>query len=149
MRPFPKEIEPAIKKLRLARDELKRAFPELRFALDGNLVGDIGEAIAISDFGLTKLKPGSRLHDFQTSDGKLVQIKTTQQTKPGKGVGLGLIKKSFEHLIVIQLLENGYEILFDGYGKRVDAARAHKKSPSLSVKQLSELNDRPNEHIVK
>lgn len=149
MRPFPEKIEQALKKLRCARDELKRAYPDLRFALDGNLVGDIGEAIAISDFGLIKLKPCSRLHDFKTRDGRKVQVKTTQQTIQGKGVGLGLIKRSFEHLIVIQVLENGYEILFDGYGKRVDAARAHKKSASLSVKQLRELNDMPNEHIVK
>jgi hypothetical protein len=115
-------------------------FPELRFALDGNLVGDIGEAIAISDFKLKKLKPGTTLHDFKTKKGKLVQVKTTQQTAPGKGVGLGLIKRSFDHLLVLQLLERGYEVLYNGPGKYVDKARAHKKSASQSVKQLKVLD---------
>src|SRR5436853_97198 len=105
MKPFPRRIGNALKKLRSARDDLRTMFPELRFALDGNLVGDIGEAIAICDFGLAKLRPGTTLHDFATKKGKLIQVKTTQQTAQGKGVGLGLIKRSFDHLIVIQLLE--------------------------------------------
>jgi len=151
MRPFPQTIRKALNTLRSARDELRRAFPQLRFALDGNLIGDIGEAIAICHFGLEKLKPCSTLHDFKARNGNLVQVKTTQQTIPGKGVGLGLIKKSFKHLIVIQLLENGYEILFDGPGKTVDKARAHKKTASLSVKQLCELNQtiQTNERLIK
>jgi hypothetical protein len=115
-------------------------FPELPFALDGNLIGDIGEAIAICHFGLKKLNSGTKLHDLKTKSGKLVQVKATQHTVPGKGVGLGLIKRSFDHLIVIQLLERGYEILYDGPGSYVDEARAHKKSASLSVGQLQKLN---------
>ncbi len=149
MRKFPPKIGEILKKLRSARDELKKAFPELRFALDGNLVGDIGEAIAIRDLGFQKLKPGSKLHDCKAKNGTLVQVKTTQQTIPGKGVGLGLEKKTFKHLIVIQLLETGYEILFDGPGKIINKARARKSSASLSVKQLRELNEGNHKRLLK
>lgn len=151
MKPFPKKIGEILKKLRSARDELRAAFPQMPFSLDGNLVGDIGEAIAISDLGLEKLKPSSKLHDCKAKDGTLVQVKTTQQTTPGKGVGLGLIKKSFNHLIVIQLFQNGYEILFDGPGTMIDKARAHKISPSLSVLQLKRLNAdvKPKEKLLR
>jgi len=142
MKPFPRKIGQILKKLQSARDELRSEFPELRFALDGNLVGDIGEAIAICDFGLQKLKPGLKVHDFRAKNGSLVQVKTTQQTIPGRGVGLGLIKRSFDHLIVIQLLEEGYDILYDGPGSYLDRVRAHKKSASLSVRQLRELNQK-------
>ncbi len=151
MNRFPRRIGIALQKLRAARDELRGMFRGLPFALDGNLVGDIGEAIAICDFGLEKLACNSKLHDFQTRYGKRVQVKTTQQIKPGKAVGLGLIKRSFDHLIVIQLLENGYEILYDGPGSLVDQARAHKKTASQSVLQLTKLNAtvKNNQRLLK
>lgn len=148
----PRNIGETIKRLYAARNELHKAFPELPFTLDGKLVGDIGEAIAIADLKLIKLKEGTPLHDFKTSNGKLVQVKTTQQHLPGKGVGLGLKKESFDHLIVIQLSEEGtYKILFDGPGRYVDEARVHKSTPSMTVSQLRRLNGQVNdsERIVK
>lgn len=149
MKPFPGKIGVILKKLRAARAELHVAYPDHPFTLDGNLIGDIGEAIAISDFALRKLKTGSKLHDCKTRDGKRVQVKTTQQTVPSKGVGLGLTKRSFKHLLVIQLLDDGYKILYDGPGRYVNKKRKGKKSPSLSVKQLGELDAKvkPDERL--
>lgn len=152
MKKTPRNIGDTIKRLYAARNELRKAFSELPFTLDGRLIGDIGEAIAIADFGLEKLKEGTKLHDFKTSDGKLVQVKTTQQHEEGKGVGLGLKKESFDHLIVIQLSEEGtYTILFDGPGKYVDEARLRRSSPSLTVSQLRRLNRevKADERIIK
>jgi hypothetical protein len=147
MKETPRDIGDSIRRLYIARNELRNAFPELAFTLDGKLIGDIGEAIAIADYGLIKLKEGSKLHDFKTADGRLVQVKTTQQHKAGTGVGLGLKKESFEHLIVIQLSEEGtYRILFDGPGRYVDEARRHRSSPSLTVSQLKKLNDKVNKN---
>jgi len=134
-----KMLKPILHRLYAARDDLREMFPDLKFTLDGNLVGDIGEAIAIQDFGFTKLPPGTKGHDFKAKGGKLVQVKTTQKTKGG--VGLGLTKQTFEHLVVIQLTEAGeYRILYDGPGDHIDAARDHKTSASLSVGQLQKLN---------
>jgi hypothetical protein len=152
MKPTPRGIGPIIKQLYAARDALRTAFPELPFPLDGKLVGDIGEAIAIADFGLVKLPEGTAKHDFKTADGKLVQIKATQQKIPGKGVGLGNKKEKFDHLIVLQIHENGtYNVLFDGPGTYVDNARDHKKSASLSVLQLQKLEAQvpQNEKLLK
>jgi hypothetical protein len=105
------------------------------------MVGDIGEAIAISQWGFKPLPSGSKTHDVITPAGMNVQIKTTQQVQNGKGVGLGLDKRSFDHLIVIQIHEDAsYAVLYDGPGSYVDQKRTGRKSASLSVKQLRELN---------
>ena len=152
MKETPRKIGAAIKRLYAARNELRNAFPELPFTLDGKLVGDIGEAIAIGDFQFKKLPENTKRHDFVSPSGKYVQIKATQQTTPGKSVGLGNKKEKFDHLIVIQIHENGtYSVLFDGPGGYVVTARAHKKSASLSVLQLQMLNHqvRNNERLLK
>jgi hypothetical protein len=147
MKPAPRNIGPVVKELYAARNKLRAVFQELSFTLDGNLIGDIGEAIAIADFGLTKLRGNSKGHDFSDAKGRKVQVKLTQQTTPGKPVGLGNKKQTFEHLIVIQMAEDGsYRILYDGPGAYIDAARAHKSSPSLSVKQLTELQQQVHSH---
>lgn len=146
------KIAPVLKRLYQARNELREMFPDFKFTLDGNLIGDIGESIAQQDFGFTKLKTGVRGHDFETKKGArrcLVQVKTTQAVKGG--VGLGLNRQSFDHLIVIQLtIEGDYGILYDGPGSLIDAARAHKTTHSLSVKQLRDLNGKvkPKDRLV-
>lgn len=141
MKPAPRNIGPFVRELYDARNKLRNAFPELPFTLDGKLIGDIGEAIAIEDFGLKQLPGNSKDHDFQAPDGRKVQIKTTQKTTDNKPVGLGLDKRTFDHLIVIELDQDGsYRILYDGPGTYIDAARAHKSSASLSIKQLTELH---------
>jgi hypothetical protein len=127
-------------------------FPELPFTLDGRLVGDIGEAIALQEFGLTRLPEGTEGHDFVAPNGKLVQIKTTQAIAPNRGVGLGLTIRSFEHLIVIQITEEGrHRILYDGPGTLVDEARRHRTTPSLTVGQLERLNSKvsDSDRIIK
>lgn len=147
-----KSLEPIIKQLYQARNELRALFPELPFTLDGRLVGDIGEAIALQEFGLIPLPACSELHDFLTDDGRKVQVKTTQATATGRGVGLGLTKQSFEHLIVIQLSEHGtFSVLYDGPGFYIDDARSHRKTPSLTIGQLQRLNEKvkDDERIVR
>lgn len=147
-----KSLEPIIKQLYQARNELRALFPELPFTLDGRLVGDIGEAIALQEFGLSPLPSCSELHDFLASDGRRVQIKTTQGIISGRSVGLGLTKQSFEHLIVIQISEEGtYSVLYDGPGSYIDDARQHKKGASLTIGQLRRLNEKvkDEERVIK
>ena len=105
------------------------------------MIGDIGEVIAEKIFDLEKLKEGERTHDFQARDKPplLVQVKATQKAKASKPVGLGLDKRAFDHLIVIEFDSDGYfEVLFNGPGVYVDEKRQGKKSASLSRKQLRE-----------
>ena len=142
-----KKLAPLIRDLYAARNAIREACSEFAFTLDGKIVGDLGEAIALRDFGLERLPSGSSLHDFKAPDGRLVQVKTTQATASGCGVGLGLKKQSFKHLVVFQISEDGsYTILYDGPGNYIDDARAHKKSASLSVLQLRRLNQRVKAH---
>jgi len=146
------DLEPIIKQLYAARNALRALFPELPFTLDGRLVGDIGEAIALQEFGLTRLAEGTEGHDFLAPDGRLVQIKTTKAVALNRGVGLGLTIRSFEHLIVIQISEAGtYQILYDGPGTFIDEVRRHRTTPSLTVGQLQRLNSRVNDsdRIIK
>lgn len=133
----PEPIPSALQSIYSAQKQLASAFPSYRFTIDGNIVGDIGEAIAEGAFGLTKLSSGTRDHDMRAPDNRLVQVKTTQSAPASRGVGLGLIKRSFVHLLVIEFNREGYyEVLYNGPGHYVDAARSHKKSASLSRNQL-------------
>lgn len=133
----PKPIPAALAQLYDAQRILAKAFPQSTFTIDGKIVGDIGEAIAEGAFGLQKLRAGSKDHDFRTADGRLVQVKATQKAKSSKAVGLGLVKRTFDCLIVLEFDKDGsFEVLYNGPGKYIDDARAHKKSASLSRLQL-------------
>lgn len=146
-----KRLEPLIRDLYAARNALKAECSDFPFTLDGKLIGDLGEAIAMHDLGLERLPAGNALHDFKTADGRLVQVKTTQAVKNGQGVGLGLQKQSFQQLLIFQLSEAGtYSVLYDGPGRYIDEARKHKKSASLSVGQLRKLNSlvKPTERVI-
>jgi hypothetical protein len=141
----------AVLQLYAARNALREAFPGLPFPLDGKLVGDIGEAIARAHWHLHPLPAGTKTHDGTDGHERRIQIKTTQQSRPASPVGLGLDKRSFEHLIVIQLRENAsFTVLFDGPGSRIDEERQHKKSASLSVRQLQQLDRlvEPSERVL-
>lgn len=127
------------------RDEKQKE--EHGFALDGNLIGDIGEVIAENFFGLEKLPGNSHSHDFKRlEDGLLVQVKTTQKAPAFTNVGLGNIKKDFDCLLVFELERDGtFEVLFNGPGTAIAAKRNHKDSASLSRKQLRECQTQVSE----
>ncbi len=134
----PDPIPQALAKIYAAKNELCAAFPDHSFTMDGKFIGDIGEAIAQQHFGLSKLRVGEKDHDFKTADGRLVQVKATQKAKrESAGVGLGLVKRTFDLLLVIEFDQSGrYEVLYNGPGKYIDDARNHKTSASMSRNQL-------------
>ncbi|MES2895418.1 MAG: hypothetical protein V4759_05255 [Pseudomonadota bacterium] len=74
---LPAEIEPLL----AARDSLKQRYAAsgLRFTLDGNLVGDIGEAVAAELFGLElTARCGPAVDGFAPGPGhKSVQVKAS------------------------------------------------------------------------
>lgn len=75
--------------------------PLLSFTLDGNLVGDIGEALAVELFGITlvdrKSHPGI---DGYAPDGRTVQEKATGA---GRGPAFRRIEERAEHLLFFDL----------------------------------------------
>lgn len=82
------ELPPAIAILLEARNSVRKHYEailraqgskvELKFTLDGNLVGDIGEAIATELFGVTLVEAKSTEGiDGYARDGRTVQVKAT------------------------------------------------------------------------
>jgi len=110
------KLRDAVKALQCARRKLHKAFPEWNFTLDGNLVGDIGEAYAKAHFDLKKTERGKKIHDFETPDRRQVQVKITQK----KTLGFGRSAPAFAYLIALHLSEDGdITVLYNGKGSRV------------------------------
>ncbi len=131
------KLKSAVKELQRARKQLHADFPDWNFTLDGNLVGDIGEAYAKAHFDLEDLDGERKVHDFKTPDKRLVQVKITQK----KIMGLGLYDPEFEYLIALFLTEDGdIQVLYNGLGSRVYDRPGQKPRKSISVKRLRELN---------
>ena len=61
------------------RQTLKILAPEFRWTIGGNLVGDFGEYIAITEYSLLPAPKGSKDFDARTQDGKTVQIKANHE----------------------------------------------------------------------
>ena len=82
-KPMEFDLPSQFKDLCNARDRIKEHYRStgLQFTFDGNLVGDIGEALAAHFFGVVLTANGQHGIDG-TVDGKTVQVKAT-----GKGLG--------------------------------------------------------------
>jgi hypothetical protein len=87
---------------------------ELRFTLDGNLVGDIGEALALELFGVRLIKTKSTEGiDGYAPDGRTVQVKATGT---GRGPAFRNTETRADHLLFFELdFENGFgTVVFNG-----------------------------------
>lgn len=61
--------------------ELEEIYPGRHYTPDGHMVGSIGEALAASSYNLTLFDASAETHDAVAADGRLVQIKTTQNDR--------------------------------------------------------------------
>lgn len=86
-----------------ARNRLRQHYAAvgLDFTLDGNLVGDLGEALAADLFGI-KLVPARSTEgiDGYAPDGRTVQVKATGR---GRGPAFRLVETRAEHLLFFDL----------------------------------------------
>ena len=132
------KLRDAVKALQVARQRLHANFPDWNFTLDGNLIGDIGEAYAKAHFDLEKIDGSRKTHDFKTPDDRLVQIKMTQK----KTLGLGLTDPSFDYFIALFLSQEGdIHVIYNGKGSRVYERPGMPPRKSIAVQKLKELND--------
>ena len=103
-----------------ARNKLRHLYSttELKFTIDGNLVGDIGEAIAAQLFNLRLVSSNSTAIDALTSDGRSVQIKATGTNR---GPAFRLTELRADHLIFLKFdFENLLgEVVYNGPEHRV------------------------------
>lgn len=109
------KLPPVITDLLLARNRLRDHYRSaaLDFTLDGNLIGDIGEAVAAELFDL-KLSPrnGTGI-DGHAPDGRSVQVKATGTNR---GPAFRMVDTRADHLLFLVFdLENlKGEVVYNG-----------------------------------
>jgi hypothetical protein len=132
-------IAEALKLIFQGISQLKKAFPNKEFTIDGRLVGDIGEVIASLEYDVELFDVLRKGHDGQTTDGRLVQVKATFKDS--------LTFKSVpDYYLGIKLYEDGrYEEIYNGPGKVIYEKYKHRSGigkellsfPNVDLKQLS------------
>lgn len=109
------DLPPSIQKLIAARNELKAHYSsvDLHFTLDGNLVGDLGEAIAAELFGLQLTGRSNEGVDGYAPDGRSVQVKASG-TK--RGAAFRPVEVKADHLLFFHFDYDGCygEVIFNG-----------------------------------
>jgi hypothetical protein len=101
--------------------QLKDAFPQKEFTIDGRLVGDIGEVIAALEYDLELYDVLVPRHDGQTSDGKRVQVKATFKDSL-------TFRTVPDFYLGFKLYENGrHEVVYNGPGKPIYDRYSHRK----------------------
>lgn len=92
------ELPKIVKELILARNKLREHYSQsgLKFTLDGNLVGDIGEAVAAELFGIHLVDGNTQGIDGIAPDGRSVQVKATGTDR---GPAFRYIAKRADHLL--------------------------------------------------
>ncbi|MEF2549942.1 hypothetical protein VQ042_00995 [Aurantimonas sp. A2-1-M11] len=95
-------LPPAIEDLVRARNRLREHFGSsgLRFTLDGNLLGDLGEAIAAEMFGMQIGGRGMTGIDGVAPDGRTIQVKVTASNR---GPAFRMVDKRADHLLFFDL----------------------------------------------
>lgn len=97
------DLPPAIADLVASRNKLRDHYKAvgLKFTLDGNLVGDLGEAIAVELFGLRLVDARSTAGiDGRSPDGRTVQVKATGT---GSGPAFRQTETKAQHLLFFDL----------------------------------------------
>ena len=113
--------------------QLGEVFPERSFTLDGHLVGSIGEVLAAEKYGLQLLSMTSEKHDAETTDGRLVQIKTTQGTSVG-------LRSEPDYLLVLKLCPNGsIDEVYNGPGALAWGAAGKPQRNGQSAIRVTKL----------
>jgi hypothetical protein len=92
------ELPPSILPLIKARNDLKAHYSnvDLSFTLDGNLVGDLGEAVAADLFGLKLTGRSNEGIDGFAPDGRSVQVKASGTRR---GAPFRLVETCADHLL--------------------------------------------------
>ena len=118
------ELPPSVRKLVAARNELKDHFTDvdLHFTFDGNLVGDLGEAVAAELFGLKLTGRSNEGIDAFTADGRRsVQVKASGTAG---GAAFRLVETKADHLLFFHFNydECFGEVIYNGPEKPVRSA---------------------------
>lgn len=121
--------------------ELRKAFPQRNFTIDGLLVGDIGEVIATLEYDIHLYEIQQPDHDGETSDGRKVQVKATFKesltfgTIPDYYLGLKLFKDGRHE----EIFNGPGRIIYERYQDRKGIGKTLLSFPINELKRLSGL----------
>lgn len=126
-------LRETIKELYELVGRLENAYPGRHFTPDGHLVGSLGEVYAAERYGLKLFEASYPVHDAETKDGKLVQIKATQ----GNRIALNDCP---DHLIVLRITKAGeFEEIYNGPGKPIWEMKGKPQKTSQYQISLNKL----------
>jgi hypothetical protein len=100
---LPSELRPLTDARIAVRDYYRRKGLNLEFSFDGNLVGDLGEACAVEEYGMRLVKARSNAgFDGYTPDGKrTIQVKAKGAST--KNIAFSYSEVHAHHLLVLEL----------------------------------------------
>jgi hypothetical protein len=108
-------LPPVIRELIVARNKVRDHYASsgLSFTLDGNLIGDLGEALAADIFGINLIVRNGVGIDGYAPDGRSVQVKASG-TK--RGPAFRMVETRAQHLLFFHLDMDACtaELLFNG-----------------------------------
>lgn len=127
-------VKGIISSLFASQRALRALAPEYKWAGLGNLLGDFGEFIAMSRYGLTKASAGSNGYDCTTAEGKSVQVKTNHAASQ-----IGFRGKA-DLMLVLHVLTTGEweEVYFGPFGL-VEAASRYSARDNKKMIAISKL----------
>jgi hypothetical protein len=100
---LPREVRPLTDARIAVRDYYRRKGLNLEFSFDGNLVGDLGEACAVEEYGMKLVEARSNAgFDGYTPDGKrTIQVKAKGPST--KNIAFTYSEMHADHLLVLEL----------------------------------------------
>lgn len=152
----PISIAEAVRGLLTIVQRLRDSYSEhgRHFTLDGRLIGDIGEVLAVQHYAITLTTTQTAVHDAVTIDGRKVQIKATMKDRLTFPWG-----NAPDYYIGLKILEDGTPLeVYNGPGALIEKeALARRKSRPktgnhvVSIRTLERLHKSvpPNERIPK
>jgi hypothetical protein len=138
--PLPDEVRQLVKSAATLRERFRGT--GLKFTLDGNLVCDLGEAIAAEHFCLKLEVANAKGVDGTAKDGRTVQVKATGGDR---GVAFTHTDVIPDHLLVLRMHfdDTEFEIVFDGPYSLIQSELPGDWSgqKTIRMKMLVELNE--------
>jgi hypothetical protein len=138
------DLPDSVQELVMARNELKKHFSsvDLRFTFDGNLVGDLGEAVAAELFDIELTGRGKEAIDgYYSLDRRTVQVKASGTSR---GAAFRKVESKADHLLFFHFnYDECYgEVIYNGPEEPVKASLPEFSTGQriISVTTLRRLN---------